>query len=82
MLVRTLLLTILLSITISAFTQRLPDVTYNAAIKSIKFSKFGDQLSYPIIRLNSADQLELHFDDLDGGVRNYYYTFVLCNAER
>lgn len=81
MLVRTLLLTILLSITISAFTQRLPDVTYNAAIKSIKFSKFGDQLSYPIIRLNSADQLELHFDDLDGGVRNYYYTFVLCNAD-
>ena len=31
--------------------------------------------------LNSNDQLELHFDDLDADVKNYYYTFQLCNAD-
>jgi hypothetical protein len=81
MFARILLLATILSIIISANAQRLPDVTYSTAIKSIKFSKFGDQIAYPIIRLNSVDQLELHFDDLDGGVKNYYYTFVLCNAD-
>ncbi len=37
--------------------------------------------SYPIIRLNGGDQLELHFDDLDADVKNYYYSFQLCNAD-
>src|SRR5690606_23149204 len=26
-------------------------------------------------------QLQLGFDDLDGDVKNYYYTLVLCNAD-
>lgn len=64
-----------------ANAQRLPDMTYSSAIKSIKLSKAGDQLSYPVINLNTPEQLELHFDDLDGGVKNYYYSFVLCNAD-
>ncbi len=25
--------------------------------------------------------MELHFDDLDGDVKNYYYSFVLCNED-
>lgn len=57
------------------------DENYISAIKSVKFFKFGDQLSYPVIALNSPEQLELHFDDMDAGVKNYYYTFVLCNAD-
>ncbi|MEY3179359.1 MAG: hypothetical protein RJB42_1602, partial [Bacteroidota bacterium] len=61
--------------------QREPDQVYNQSIKSIKFSKFGDQVAYPIIALNSSDLLELHFDDLEGGVKNYFYTIVLCNAD-
>jgi hypothetical protein len=61
--------------------QRLPDENYSPSIKSVKFTRFGDQLSYPVIALNSADQLELHFDDMDAAVKNYYYTFVLCNAD-
>jgi hypothetical protein len=63
------------------FAQREPDHVYNPSIKSIKFSKFGDQTTYPIIALNSNDLLELHFDDLEGGVKNYFYTIVLCNAD-
>ncbi len=50
-------------------------------IHSVKFCMYGDQLSYPIMRLNSNDQLELHFDDLDGDVKYYSYTFILCNAD-
>ncbi|NCU06120.1 MAG: DUF5103 domain-containing protein [Chitinophagaceae bacterium] len=50
-------------------------------IRSVKFHVKGDQLSYPIMRLNSGDQLELHFDDLDADVKYYSYTFVLCNAD-
>lgn len=50
-------------------------------IKTIKLYKTGDQTSFPVLGLNSADVLELHFDDLDGGVKNYYYSFQLCNAD-
>lgn len=55
-------------------------VFYNN-IKSVKFNQAGDQLTYPIITLNSGDRLDLQFDDLDNDVKNYYYTFVLCNAD-
>jgi hypothetical protein len=38
-------------------------------------------VAYPIIKLNGGDRLELHFDDLDANVKNYSYTFQLCNAD-
>ena len=50
-------------------------------IKSAKLYKSGDQTSFPVLALNGVDVLELHFDDLEGGVKNYYYTFQLCNAD-
>lgn len=50
-------------------------------IKSVKLFRSGDQTSFPIIALASDDGLELHFDDLDNRVKNYYYTFELCNAD-
>lgn len=54
---------------------------YVGVIKSIKLNKPGDQSSFPVLLLNSADVLELHFDDLEGGVKNYYYTYQLCNVD-
>ncbi len=81
MLIRTFFLFIVLSNKLQLFAQRLPDETYFSSIKSVKFTRLGDQLSYPVIALNSSEQLELHFDDMDAGVKNYYYTFVLCNAD-
>ena len=69
------------SVAVSAFSQRQPDQVFNPSIKTIKLTKFGDPVSYPIINLNSTDLLELHFDDMAGGVKNYFYTFVLCNAD-
>src|SRR5580704_9886640 len=58
-----------------------PDFTFSPSIGSPQLYMAGNQLAYPIIRLNSTDQMELHFDDLDGNVKDYYYTFVLCNED-
>jgi len=60
---------------------QLPDHIYDPNIRTVKLLKYGDMYAYPIIALNSNDQLELHFDDLEGDVKNYYYTFQLCNAD-
>ena len=54
---------------------------YDANIKSIKLYQSGDQVSFPVIALGSTGGLELHFDDLTNRVKNYYYTFQLCNAD-
>ena len=70
----------LLLITVAASSQ-LPDHIYKSNIRSVKLHKANDPYSYPIIRLNSVDDLELYFDDLDGNIKNYYYTFQLCNAD-
>jgi Type 9 secretion system plug protein 1st domain len=60
---------------------QIPDHIYKSNIHSVKLFKYGDIYSYPILTLNSGDQLELHFDDLDADIKNYYYTFQLCNAD-
>lgn len=58
-----------------------PDHIYKPNIHSVKLFKYGDVYSYPVLNLGSNDQIELHFDDLDGEIKNYYYTFQLCNAD-
>jgi hypothetical protein len=58
-----------------------PDSVYSTAIGTPQLFMAGNQLAYPILRLNTSDQLELHFDDLEGGVKNYFYTFQLCNED-
>ncbi|MBL7737770.1 MAG: DUF5103 domain-containing protein [Chitinophagaceae bacterium] len=60
---------------------QLPDHVYNEDIHGVKLFKYGDIYSYPVIKLNGGDQLELHFDDMGGGVKNYYYSYQLCNAD-
>ncbi|MGC4103950.1 type IX secretion system plug protein [Ferruginibacter sp.] len=65
-------------ITVPAFAQ-LPDMVYKPNIKCVRFHMYGDQLSLPVYTLNSSDQLELNFDDLDANVKSYYYSFQLCD---
>lgn len=60
---------------------QLPDHIYKPNIRTVKFYRSGDMYSYPVLNLNSNDQLELHFDDMDGDVKYYYYSFQLCNAD-
>lgn len=58
-----------------------PDSIYKSNIKSVRLHKPGNQLSFPLINLKGNDQLELHFDDLDADVKNYYYSWQLCNYD-
>lgn len=57
------------------------DSIYKKNIKTVRFHVFGDQLSIPVLNLNGSQQLELHFDDLDGRSKSYYYTFQLCDID-
>jgi hypothetical protein len=57
------------------------DSIYRKNIKSPRLYNYGNQLSMPVINLNSNDQVELHFDDLDADVKYYYYTYQLCNND-
>jgi hypothetical protein len=74
------LLCVLILISLAANSQ-LGDHIYTSNIKSVKLHKANDPYGYPLIRLNSVDDLDLYFDDLDGNIKNYYYTFQLCNAD-
>lgn len=58
-----------------------PDSIYLNNIKTVRLYNYGNQLSLPIINLNSNDQVELHFDDLHADVKYYYYTYQLCNND-
>lgn len=60
---------------------QIPDHIYKSNIRTVKLHKYGDIYSFPVIMLNSNDQLELHFDDMDADFKNYYYTFQLYNAD-
>lgn len=74
-------LLILFSLCYRLQAQRLPDQVYMPAIKTVKLFQQNNQQSLPLLTLHSTDQLELHFDDMSGYARNYYYTYILCNAD-
>lgn len=61
--------------------QREPDKIFMNNIKTVQLTRYGDQLAYPAIRLNSADMLQLDFDDMDADIKSYYYNFELRNAD-
>ncbi|MEP6514511.1 MAG: DUF5103 domain-containing protein, partial [Parafilimonas sp.] len=61
--------------------QRQPDKIFMPNISGVKLFGFGNQISYPIIQLGAEMQMEIHFDDLDATVKNYNYTYQLCNAD-
>lgn len=57
------------------------DQVYTDYIKSVKFHHRGLFTSMPIIDLQSSGQLELSFDDMDGGDREYRYYITYCNKD-
>lgn len=78
---RTLFILLLAGISLRLSAQREPDVNYMPNIGAVKLYLQNNQASLPILALGSGDIMELHFDDLDGYVKNYFYTFELCNAD-
>ena len=73
-----LILTVCFLFSTNAFAQ-MADVVYKENIKAVRFHMYGDQESLPVYKINSTDQLELNFDDLDANVKSYYYSFQLCD---
>lgn len=54
---------------------------YKKNIKTVQlFETSFEQLSAPIIQLGSGQQLQLNFDDIEGGLKTFNYTVIHCNA--
>jgi hypothetical protein len=49
-------------------------------IKTVQLFPTGADMAMPILYLNQNEKLELHFDDLSGKPKNYYYTIIQCNS--
>lgn len=51
------------------------------SIASVQCFPQNNPLALPILSLNGAELLELHFDEWGNRPRNFFYTFQLCNAD-
>lgn len=70
----------LLLITSISFAQTpYTNQVFKPEIRSVEFYNTKKNPSFPIIKLNSGEQLLLAFDNLQGGTRNYYYTIEHCD---
>lgn len=56
------------------------DAVYKPYIQTTMLYNRNKQNSLPLITLSAFEQLLLCFDDLEGGVKNYYYSVELCNV--
>lgn len=54
-------------------------VVYKPYLATVQLFQYNNQQGLPVYTLNSADRLQLEFDDLEGSLKNYYYTYVLCD---
>lgn len=61
-----------------SFSQSVEKV-YMPNIQTAQLFKYGYPQGLPVYTINSGDQVQLGFDDLDGNVKSYYYTYVLCD---
>ena len=65
------------------FSQSVDSVIVTAPfIKTVQFYRSGWDLSYPAIRLQSDEKLELHFDDLESNTtKDYRYEIIHCGTD-
>ena len=50
-------------------------------IRTVQLHKLGWKMSYPLMQLNSKDQLVLSFDDMGEETKSYNYTIVHCDRD-
>jgi hypothetical protein len=67
-----LIVGILFTLALQAGAQSAAD---NPKIRSVKLFRAGDQTSFPVIQLNSSDQLQLEFDELGTAVVTFIIPF-------
>ena len=69
---------VLFFIGLNLFAQQ-PDKIYRSYIATAQFFQYGNQSQLPIYTINGGERIQLEFDDLEGNVKNYYYTYQLCD---
>ena len=57
------------------------DMIYKSSIHTVQLHRLGAELTPPIIRLNTDEQLKLSFDDFDSDVKRYKFTVIHCTAD-
>ncbi len=60
---------------------RYNDHVYKKNIKTALLHPEGNPVGFPMIKLDGNGKLHLSFDDLDGGVVDYSYTVIHCDAD-
>ncbi|MFA6087877.1 DUF5103 domain-containing protein [Mucilaginibacter sp.] len=75
-----LLIFALLTCTVTFAQTPYTNNVFRHEIKSVEFYNTSKQASFPIIALNTNDQVVLGFDDLGGGSKTIYYTIEHCDA--
>ncbi len=78
---KTFLICTILFIASSAFAQapQYDNQVFMPGIKTVELYNIKKEQSFPLIELNTKEQLQLAFDDLHGGSRNFYYTIEHCD---
>lgn len=57
------------------------NMVYASNIKTVQLFPKGADMAMPVLNMNQHETLELHFDDLSGKPKNYYYTVVQCHSD-
>jgi hypothetical protein len=65
---------------INLFGQQISDSVYYKSIHTVQLYKNNQELSYPVIVLDSDEKLKLSFDDFNKETKNYCYTIIHCNS--
>ena len=61
--------------------QNFSDELISPDLGTVQLHRKDWALSFPIIQLNSDQRLHLSFDELGSGIKNYYYSITLCDAD-
>lgn len=78
--IATLVCLMMAVVQLSATELRYDNQVYDDRVKTVQLTKSGTDDRYPILALNTNDQLELSFDILGNKNEYFQYTIVHCDA--
>ena len=80
---RIFIYTFFLFVSSTLFSQELilDNYVYQNQIKAVKMEVAGWEISYPVLDMQSNNQLLLSFDDLSDEIKDYSYKIIHCNAD-
>jgi hypothetical protein len=64
-----------------AQTSAFQDQVFSSELKTVLLHKQGWELSYPVIELNTDQQLKLEFDDLSNKLKTYHFKIIHCDRD-